>query len=52
MNKKINCKWLNTQFGNEYWICNGLLKKIDKEICEKCEHNSEEKCDEYDKTTE
>jgi hypothetical protein len=34
--KKINCKWLNTRFGEGYYICNGFLKPVNWDICKSC----------------
>ena len=34
--EKIDCMWLNTAFGEGYWICNGLFKPTNKEICKSC----------------
>lgn len=25
--------WLNKEYGESYWICNGLLKPCNEEIC-------------------
>lgn len=36
MSKDIKCKWLNKSFGEKYWICDGLLKVTNIEICKKC----------------
>lgn len=33
MEEDINCKWLNKEYGKGYYICNGLLKPVNEEIC-------------------
>lgn len=43
MSEKINCMWLNTSFGKNYMICDGFLKPVTKEICNKCENRWEKK---------
>ena len=36
MKRKIKCMWLNKSFGDDYWICDGLLKPTNRKICEEC----------------
>ena len=35
-NGKIECRWLNKNYGDGYWICNGFLKPTNREICRNC----------------
>ena len=35
--EEINCKWLNKNFGEDYYICNGFLRTVTKEDCKNCE---------------
>lgn len=32
----FDCMWLNKSFGDGHWICDGLLKPVNREICRKC----------------
>ena len=43
MEEQINCKWLNKTFGEKCWICNGQLKKVNKEICRECKDRLKER---------
>jgi hypothetical protein len=49
MNEIKECKWLNTNYGYGYWICNGFLKPTNEEICKNCTENSYKKLVEEDK---
>lgn len=56
-NEKIECKWLNKNYGDGYWICDGFLKATNKEICKDCperkKQKSLQKCDKtYKKSLE
>lgn len=42
-NEKIECKWLNKNFGDGYWICDGFLKATNKEICKDCPEKKKER---------
>lgn len=35
-NEKIECKWLNKNYGDGYWICDGFLKRTNEQICKDC----------------
>ena len=37
MEEEKECRWLNKSFGDNYWICDGLLKPVNEEICKECE---------------
>lgn len=39
--EEIDCKWLNKNFGEGYYICDGLLKAVTKEDCENCKERSD-----------
>lgn len=39
---EIECKWLNKTYGDGYWICNGLLKPTNEDICKICKENKNE----------
>lgn len=41
-----DCKWLNKSFGDDYWICNGLLKATSEEICNTCTEKVVKECEE------
>jgi len=45
-NDKIKCIWLNKKYGKGYWICDGLLKAVNEEICKKCKKMREKRKDE------
>lgn len=36
------CKWLNTKYGEGYYICMSMVKPIgDDKICKTCPYNTE-----------
>lgn len=35
-NEKIECKWLNKNYRDGYWICDGFLKRTNEQICKDC----------------
>ena len=42
MKDKIDCIWLNKNFGKGYWICNGKLHPTNPEICMRCQKEEKE----------
>ncbi len=43
MKEDIKCEWLNKSFGENCWICDGMLKTTNEEICKECDERLETK---------